>query len=66
MDFDDEVVGEVSDVPVTPEDLGDNCDIQGIAWVDFQPTTRDSFRVQRITNTRNYRNCSTPHSEIAA
>ncbi|ORY53739.1 WD40 repeat-like protein [Rhizoclosmatium globosum] len=30
MDFDDEVIGEVSDVPVTPEDLGDNCDIQGM------------------------------------
>ncbi|KAJ3032166.1 UNVERIFIED_CONTAM: hypothetical protein HDU68_000005 [Siphonaria sp. JEL0065] len=58
MDSDDE------QIPVTPKDISDDCDVQGIRWKDFYPTTRTTFRDQRIANYRNYRNCSTSHDVI--
>ncbi|KAI9332774.1 hypothetical protein BDR26DRAFT_993551 [Obelidium mucronatum] len=61
-DYDDEPLP--LETPITRKDISDDCDLQGIRWVEFHPTTRASFRDQRITNYRNYRNCSTPHSEI--
>ncbi|KAJ3383797.1 hypothetical protein HDU84_003400 [Entophlyctis sp. JEL0112] len=53
-----------TEVPVAREDLGVHCDIQGIDWPAFTPTTRTSFRAQRIANYNNYRNCSADHALI--
>ncbi|KAJ3208555.1 hypothetical protein HDU82_002303 [Entophlyctis luteolus] len=53
-----------TEVPVAREDLGVHCDIQGIDWPAFAPTTRTSFRAQRIANYNNYRNCSADHAQI--
>ncbi|KAJ3121768.1 hypothetical protein HK100_012238 [Physocladia obscura] len=54
-----------TEVPVTRTDVSlEEIDLQGIRWADFAPTTRASFRDQRIVSYRNYRNCSTDHSAI--
>ncbi|TPX55996.1 hypothetical protein CcCBS67573_g09396 [Chytriomyces confervae] len=54
-----------TDIAVTPAKMDALlCDVQGINWLEFSPTTRDAFRAQRIASYRNYRNESIPHNEI--
>ncbi|KAJ3065916.1 hypothetical protein HDU98_010740 [Podochytrium sp. JEL0797] len=52
------------ELPLPASALSPTCDIQGINWSTFHPTTRATFRDQRIQNYRNYRNTSTPHTEL--
>ncbi|KAI8611643.1 hypothetical protein BC830DRAFT_1140398 [Chytriomyces sp. MP71] len=68
MNHDDDPDNSVAaNMAITPQRMRDmDCDQQGIEWSFFAPTTRASFRDQRILSYRNYRNKSIPHNTIDA